>query len=772
MQFILGAAPLAAALFGIYATSFYSYLLFHGLAEVFSIVIAFSLFMVAWNVRRMLQSHYLLFIGIAYLYVGGVDLLHTLAYKGMGVFEEYGANLATQLWIGARYLEALSLLSATVFLRRKIYPRLTLTAYGALTGFLLLSIFYWKIFPDCFVEGVGLTPFKIYSEYAICLTLLATIAFLLYNSKAFDSKVLILLIASILLAIFQELAFTTYFTVYGSSNLIGHILKIISFYLIYKAIIETGLITPCNLLFRDLKQSEAKFRSLFDTNIVPIAYCHMDGSVLDANDDYLELLGYTRDELRRGEVRWDQATPPEWKFIDEEGLDRLRRNGVCAPLEKEYLRRDGTRVPVLLGACLLPGESEQVVAFVVDLTEQKKLQEELRKARDLAETRAAELEAIYSTAPVGLCVLDMNLKYQHVNDRLASLSKRPALDHPGRTIREVMPEVADCMESVCRQCIETGEPVLNLEITALDELTGMNSLYLTSFHPLRDAGGCSSGINIVLQDITERKRMEEALRLARDELEARVAERTAELASANMDLKANSARLERLNKELQEFAFIASHDLQEPLRKIQTFSTMIVDRCESSLENQGKTYLMKLTGEVKRMSEQISCLLAYSRLAQEESLFEPTDLTLVARECLQEMEPLVIGSGGVVELGDLPLIEADHKQMRILFHHLIDNSLKFRSEREKLVVRIRGEVEGEVCRIIIEDNGIGFEERYAERIFRPFQRLHGRKSGYAGLGIGLAICRKIAYRHNGAITVKSAPGSGATFTVALPLRQK
>ncbi len=393
MHYILSAAPLIAALFGIYLTSFYSYILFHSLAEGFSIVISCGIFMIAWNSRRLLQNHYLLFIGIAYLFVGGIDFLHTLSYKGMGVFEGVGANLPTQLWVAARYMEAFSLLAATVFLGRKLSHRRVFLAYSVATGLLLSSIFYWKIFPDCFVEGVGLTPFKIYSEYLICLILLAAIFCLIWKSKNFDRKVLILLLASIATAIAQGLAFTTYLSVYGPSNMIGHFLKIVSFYLVYKAIIETSLVAPCNLLFRDLKQSEAKFRSIFETNVVPIAYCHMGGQIIDANEHYLKLLGFSREELKAGTVRWDSAIPSDWKHMDEQVLEYLRRDGVCPPLEQEYMRRDGTRVPVLLGACLLPGDSEQVVAFALDLTERKLIEGELRKSRDELEQRVQERTA-------------------------------------------------------------------------------------------------------------------------------------------------------------------------------------------------------------------------------------------------------------------------------------------------------------------------------------------------------------------------------------------
>ena len=249
----------ALILSGLYLTSHYDYLLFHSLAEIFSIVVACGIFMIAWNSRKFLNNNYLLFVGIGYLFVGGVDLLHTLAYKGMGVFQGYGANLATQLWIAARYIESFSLLIAPLFLGRKLRSGSVLSGYFFVLVVLLTSIFYWHIFPNCFVEGIGLTPFKKRSEYVICLILMISVVLLIRKKKEFDKVVLRLLVASIFLTIASELAFTFYISVYGISNLLGHFCKIISFYLIYKAIIQTGLTKPFDLLFRNLKVLSGQF---------------------------------------------------------------------------------------------------------------------------------------------------------------------------------------------------------------------------------------------------------------------------------------------------------------------------------------------------------------------------------------------------------------------------------------------------------------------------------------------------------------------------------
>ncbi|MEW6666528.1 MAG: MASE3 domain-containing protein [Thermodesulfobacteriota bacterium] len=245
---------------GICLTSLYSFLLFHSLAELFSIVIAFGIFMVAWHSRRLLDNNYLLFLGIAYLFVAAIDVVHTLAYKGMGVFQGYDANLPTQLWILARYVESLSLFVAPFFFNRKLRANAVFPAYAMGVALLFGTVFHWSIFPDCFIEGKGLTPFKKVSEYIISLILLGSVVLLVRKRREFDGHVLIWVVWSIIATIISELAFTFYVSVYGLSNLVGHLFKIISFYLIYKAIIETGFARPYDLLWRNLRLSEEALR--------------------------------------------------------------------------------------------------------------------------------------------------------------------------------------------------------------------------------------------------------------------------------------------------------------------------------------------------------------------------------------------------------------------------------------------------------------------------------------------------------------------------------
>jgi hypothetical protein len=239
--------------------SWWNYLLFHALAETFSVVVAFSVFMIGWSSRKYLENAYLLFVAVAYLFLGFLDLLHTLSYVGMSVFAEQTFQ-ANQLWTAARYLEALTLLAAFAVLRVRRTPSLLLllTVYGAITAVLVASIFRWRIFPACFVAGQGQTTFKIASEYVIIALYAASLWLLRANRARFEPAVWRPLAASILFAIASEFCFTLYASNYGLANFVGHLFKILSYSAVYVALIDTGVARPYALVFRELTIANAR----------------------------------------------------------------------------------------------------------------------------------------------------------------------------------------------------------------------------------------------------------------------------------------------------------------------------------------------------------------------------------------------------------------------------------------------------------------------------------------------------------------------------------
>lgn len=243
-------------------------------------------------------------------------------------------------------------------------------------------------------------------------------------------------------------------------------------------------------------------------------------------------------------------------------------------------------------------------------------------------------------------------------------------------------------------------------------------------------------------------------------------------------LKIYAKKLEVSNKELQDFASVAAHDLQEPLRKIQSFSDRLVTKAKEQLTAETFDYVDRIQNSAHRMQVLIDDLLTYSRVTTKNSPFSVINLNDIVAHVVSDLEVRIEQSHGKVVWQNLPSLEADPTQMRQLFQNLISNALKFKKSDLHPLVTVSAKIfdnsplgrPGPACQITIQDNGIGFDEKYLDRIFTIFQRLHGRHE-YEGTGIGLAVCRKIVDRHGGFITAASLPDQGATFIVTLPLKQ-
>lgn len=286
-------------------------------------------------------------------------------------------------------------------------------------------------------------------------------------------------------------------------------------------------------------------------------------------------------------------------------------------------------------------------------------------------------------------------------------------------------------------------------------------------------------------ELKQRKELEKALLIEKQSLESRVKERTKLLRETNAGLvkeiekrqqvekalKENSQNLARSNRELEDFAYVASHDLQEPLRKIQAFGNLLESEYADALGGEGADYLKRMHGAASRMSTLIEDLLAFSRVTTRQNKHEKIDLNDIVADVVGDLESRITEVQGTVKVGALPSVTADPTHMRQLFQNLIGNALKFHKPDKEPVVTVECQDDGDMYEFRVSDNGIGFDEKYVDKIFSVFQRLHDRSS-YEGTGIGLAVCRKIAERYNGTITATSKKGEGATFIVRLPKRPK
>jgi PAS domain S-box-containing protein len=396
------------------------------------------------------------------------------------------------------------------------------------------------------------------------------------------------------------------------------------------------------------------------------------------------------------------------------------------------------------------------------------------EARDAVRSRdevTVLLDTLLEKAPVGFALFNHDLRYLRVNEEMVRLDGVPPHEHWGRTVRQVLPQIPDSFEQALARVRDTGEAIFSEEVAGRTPADPhQDHDFLLRLYPVRTSTQ-NLGVAAIILDITERKAAERELRLTQDmlrrsneQLESLVDVRTAELQSAN-------ARLVASNRQLEDFASVASHDLQEPLRKIRAFGDRLAGRAGPHLDEESRDYLRRMLNAALRMQTLISDLLTFARITTKAQPFTRVDLGQIAVEVLGDLESSIEGAGGSVDMMPLPTIDADPLQMRQLLQNLIANALKFRKADVPPHVRVSSSFinEGGACQILIEDNGIGFDEKYLDRIFNVFQRLHGRGE-YEGTGIGLAVCRKIAQWHGGSITAHSRVGEGSTFIVTLPVQ--
>ncbi|MBI4876754.1 MAG: PAS domain S-box protein [Acidobacteria bacterium] len=386
------------------------------------------------------------------------------------------------------------------------------------------------------------------------------------------------------------------------------------------------------------------------------------------------------------------------------------------------------------------------------------------RRRLLGNRRAAEASAaalreseerfrgLFEDAPVAYHEIDRHGIVQRVNRaecELLGYSRREVL---GRPVWDFVSPEARQQSRVAVLRKVSGELPLETFCREFERRDGRPLLLEIHENLIYGARGEVVGLRSTMLDVTARERDRQAL-----------ARRTQELA--------------RSNAELEQFAYVASHDLQEPLRKILAFGDRLGTKCGPALDEQGRDYLERMRNAAGRMQSLINALLTLSRVKTKAQPFTRVDLSRTAAEVLSDLEARTEQLEAQIEVGELPTVVADPLQMAQLLQNLIGNALKFHRPDEPPRVRIHcppepgPETAGRRnCRIAVEDNGIGFDEKYLDRIFQVFQRLHGRGE-YEGTGVGLAICRNIVERHGGAITARSSPGQGASFIVTLPLEQ-
>jgi PAS domain S-box-containing protein len=529
------------------------------------------------------------------------------------------------------------------------------------------------------------------------------------------------------------------------------------------------------------KRAEEKYGFIIKTALDGFWISDLKGRFLEVNESYCNMVGYTREELLTMSIPDIEALEEPEEIAQrikksmEQGADRF---------ETRHVHKDGKILDVEVSINYVPMGGGQFFVFIRDVTERKRAEE----------ARVKAVSAVVDAMGDALLLHTLEGKITFVNPAYEELTGYDKSELVGKDAADVgakvtRPEDAEITAASIEATLK-GEARMPAPVTLVSkEGRETPTAFTVSF--MRDAKGEPSTAVVVFKDITEIKQTEDELKQTLVDLEAsraaalnmmtdaEMARRAAELANEDLEReieerKRVEAELARSNRELEQFAYVASHDLQEPLRKVQVFGDRLKAKQAQAFDEQGLDYLERMQDAAHRMQGMINDLLTFSRVATRGQPFVPVNLRRVAREAVSDLEIQIEQTGGQVEIGDLPTLEADPSQVRQVLENLIGNGLKFHRQGVPPVVEITSEriegPEGEFCQLLVKDNGIGFDEKYLDRIFKPFQRLHGRGK-YPGTGIGLAICRKVAERHGGGITAHSTPGEGATFVVTLPVRQ-
>ncbi|HIJ91637.1 MAG: response regulator [Desulfobulbaceae bacterium] len=805
---LLRALVLLAGGVGLYLCSLYNYLLFHAFAEFFSISVAFSVFMIAWNARRQNENNYIFFLGIVCLFIGILDLVHTLAYKGMPIFTDYD-YYASQLWIASRYLQSISLLAAFYFLRskRKLPYLPILYGYGFISALIIASIFVWKIFPVCFVEGQGLTPFKKISEYFISAIFLLTAVLLVKHRDRFERNIFNNLFWAIIFSIAAELSFTFYISNYGFSNLVGHYFKIIAFYLIYRAIIENCFVNPLNLLFLDLKQSEESLRASEGNLIEAQRLAHIGSwayeignNKLTWSDEIYRIFGISPQEFGATYEAFMQAVHPD----DRERVDRSHqaavRNEGPHDIEHRIVLPSGEVRHVREKAFVFfddQGMPTKMLGTVQDITDQKNmalalairlryensltalsrillrpgptvdeaLERALQALLEASQTSRVYIFENFTDPADGLC---MRQRYEKCAPGVQPEIGNPELQHlPYRDGFQRWQEelaVGGTIEGLISSFPEGEREILAPQ--------GIHSILII---PVFVAGDWYGFIGF--DDISQKRAWQDE--------DIRLLWMTAEMIGGYINLHKIQHELtlakdaaESANLTKSRFLANMSHEIRTPMHAIIGMNRLAL---ETPLTPPQKYYLTTVDNSAQALLGLINDILDFSKIEADQITMAavPFNLREIMEATIQTMA-VKAREKGLELLCRLPaevhnVLVGDPLRLRQIFLNLVGNAVKF-TEQGHVIIQAATEATDNgwvTMRFSVIDTGTGIPLAERDEIFKRFTQ-GSNESGVqqGGTGLGLAICTRLCELMGGRIWQENTPGGGSTFIFTARFRKK
>lgn len=537
----------------------------------------------------------------------------------------------------------------------------------------------------------------------------------------------------------------------------------------------------------EILSSKNFVENIFSSMAEMVLVVEEDGTIRKVNESTVNLLGFNEEELIGKPIKFltQQDT-----FLTNDEFESMLKRKELVEIEKIFIGKDGKSFPVLISSSLIQGKDGFAVIVAKDITKLKKDEQKLKDyaieleksnkeyeqltfsyqqmTEDLRRSGSELINAvnfnnnIMNSMVDFVVVVDLDLKIQRVNPATLKLNGYEEHELIGNSVNMLMADRPFNEKGI--QALRKRGFVNNLE--KLNRCKDGSIIPITlSMSVLKDELGEDMAIVCVGKDITESLK-------------------------ARKSIEESNEKLRQSNRELQDFAYVASHDLQEPLRKIQAFGDRLTRKYTIALGDEGNDYLQRMIQAAGRMQRLINDLLTFSRITTKAQPFQLIDVKQVTEEVISDLEVRIEDTNAAVEIGELPKIDADPVQMRQLMQNLISNALKFSQSGKAPIIKVYSQeyfdkgasfiiddqnVEttgsaAKMCQIVVQDNGIGFDEKYLDKIFTVFQRLHGRNE-YEGSGVGLAVCRKIVERHGGNITAKSKEGEGSTFLITLPINQ-